>query len=101
MERCDISDYKYYDYEKRYSYADMLGFRLPVTLAKNKYYKKEHILIKKDEEAAVKAAEIIIDTLIKSDVSLETVYNKEYFYTMSDTMLTMDCIVYGEYDITK
>lgn len=101
VERCDISDYKYYDYEKRYSYADMLGFRLPVTLVKNKYYKKEHILIKKDEETAVKAAEIIIDTLIKSDVSLETVYNKEYSYTISDTMLTMDCIVYGEYDITK
>jgi similar to stage IV sporulation protein len=99
--RCDISDYTNYDCEKKYSYVDVLGFRLPFTVEKSRYYKKEQVNIQKDKETAAKAAETVIDTLVESDTSLEAVLSKEYDYSLSEDLFTVSCTVYGEYNIAE
>ena len=78
IKRCDLTGYNNYNTEKKYSYIDFCGFRLPATIEKTTHYITEQINIKKDEKTAVNAAKKIIGTLIESDISLETADAAEY-----------------------
>jgi len=101
LKRENISDYINYDTEKSFKYISILGFKLPFTVEKAIYYKKEATYITKDEQTAYSAAKNIIDTMIKNDIALEETDWQDYSYTVIGNQLTIECTVQGHYDITK
>jgi len=101
LKREKISDYITYDKEKSFKYINVLGFKLPFTVEKSTYYKKEKTYITKNEQTAYNAAKNIVDTMIKNDISLEETDWRDYRYTVNNNRLTIECTVQGHYDIAK
>ena len=101
IDKENLGDYTNYDVERTFEYADILGFKIPLTIEKVKYYRKELIKISKDEHTAYSAAKSIVETLIKNDISLEEIDSKKFEHYVQENVLNMTCTVQGHYDITK
>lgn len=91
----------FYDAEKTYSDIILFGFRLPLTKETVRYYEKAAVLVNKNADTAKATANIIVNTLIKSDKSLIKADKKDYTYYENEEGITVLCKIYGHYDITK
>ena len=101
VNREKLDDYPVYDTERSFEYLDLLGFKLPITVERIKYYKKEAVTLSKDEHTAYKAAKKMVEMLINNDLSIEEIELKKYEHTLENNRLTIICTVQGYYDITK
>ncbi len=101
LKKADKKKWDKFDIEKSFENMSMMGFMLPVTIERTKFYNKELVHISRDEQTAYNAGIKVIEAMIKSDRALIDIENKEMSQTADENSLTICCKVYGHYDITE
>jgi len=101
VQKADTEKWNRYDTEKSFEYMSFMGFRLPATIEKTKFYNKEMIHIARDESAAYSAGLKVIEAMIKSDRALIDIQSKDISQNADEKSLTINCKIQGYYDITR
>ena len=81
-------------------YISVLGFRLPLTVRRTKYYELESMSRNSDILSARNIARLQIEQMIKNDEKLIREASRQYDYSFDSDSFTVNCIVKGCYQIT-
>ena len=81
-------------------YISVLGFRLPLTVRRTKYYELESMSMNSDILSARNIARLQIEQMIKNDEKLIREASRQYNYSFDSDSFTVNCIVKGCYQIT-
>ncbi|MBQ9845367.1 MAG: sporulation protein YqfD [Oscillospiraceae bacterium] len=97
----DTENWQRYDTEKTFESASFMGFCLPFTIEKTRFYNKELMHITRDQATAYAAGVKAVEAMIKADNALIDISEKCFSYTADADGATVSCTVYGHYDITR